>query len=89
MLENSQKLGINNLFLDIITPKGVIFMSDKKIYKPIPQNDGFPPVASTEDFTGLVPAGLSSQQELEAYNEMYAFIPPVSVNTQNDKNSTK
>ncbi|MCC8068295.1 MAG: hypothetical protein LIO71_00785 [Ruminococcus sp.] len=64
-------------------------MHDKKIYKSVPQNDGFPPVASNSDFTGLIPAGVDSDQELEAYNEMYAFIPPSTVDTKNTKNTTK
>lgn len=64
-------------------------MQDKKIYNPTPQNDGFPPVASTGDFTGLIPAGISSDQELEAYNEMYAFIPPSAIDTKNSENTTK
>ena len=64
-------------------------MSNKKIKSTSPQNDGFPPVASSGDFTGLIPSGINSDQELEAYNEMYAFIPPANTNTKNDTNTTK
>jgi len=64
-------------------------MSKKKIDQSAPQNDGFPPVASSGDFTGLIPAGLNSSEELEAYNEMYAFIPPTDINTKNAGKDTK
>lgn len=64
-------------------------MNKDRLNKNIPQNDGFPPVASSNDFTGLIPAGIDSSQELEYYNEMYAFIPPTDVNTKNQKNTTK
>ncbi len=33
------------------------------------------PVCSSGDCTGLIPAGISSKDEIEAYNEMYNFIP--------------
>lgn len=64
-------------------------MSKKKTNQSTPQNDGFPPVASSGDFTGLIPAGLNSSEELEAYNEMYAFIPPADINNKNTGNNTK
>lgn len=54
-----------------------------------PQSDGFSPVASSGDFTGLIPAGLDSKGELEAYDEMYAFLPSADVGTKNVKNTTK
>lgn len=35
--------------------------------------------SSVGDCTGLIPAGLNSDSELEAYNELYSFLPqPVS-----------
>ena len=55
----------------------------------MPQSDGFPPVASSGDFTGLIPAGLNSTEELEAYNEMYAFLPSAETETKNTKNIGK
>ena len=54
-----------------------------------PQNDGFPPVVSSCDFTGLIPTGLNSEEELEAYNQMYAFMPSAEVETKNVKNTGK
>lgn len=32
--------------------------------------------ASTTDCTGLIPAGLNSKAELEAYESLYKFTPP-------------
>lgn len=64
-------------------------MNKDKFNKNTPQNDGFPPVASSNDFTGLIPAGIDSSQELEYYNEMYAFIPLANINTKNQKDTTR
>lgn len=47
------------------------------------------PVCSAGDCTGLIPAGLDSESELEAYNEMYNFIPdPVTKKETETKNHT-
>ena len=32
--------------------------------------------ASTQDCTGLVPRGLQSDEEVEAYEEVYHYLPP-------------
>lgn len=37
---------------------------------------GFDPVSSAGDCTGLIPAGIKKEEELEAYEEMYNFLPP-------------
>ncbi len=34
--------------------------------------------ASTQDMTGLIPSGPTSKEELEAYEELYHFLPPDS-----------
>ena len=34
--------------------------------------------ASATDFTGLIPSLPENEAELEAYNELYPFRPPVS-----------
>lgn len=34
--------------------------------------------ASTQDMTGLIPSGPTSTEELEAYEELYHFLPPDS-----------
>ncbi len=41
------------------------------------------PVCSTGEMTGLIPSGQNSQTELEAYNEMFSFIPKAI--TKSDK----
>ena len=44
------------------------------------------PACSSGDCTGLIPSGLKNSDELEAYNEMYNFIPdPISENKDNKK----
>ncbi len=32
--------------------------------------------ASTQDMTGLIPSEPSSKEEIEAYEELYHFLPP-------------
>jgi hypothetical protein len=64
-------------------------MKDTKINKDVPQSDGFSPIASSEDFTGLIPSGGNLEQELESYNEMYAFLPIVKPDDKNNKNHAK
>ena len=32
--------------------------------------------ASTQDSTGLIPRGLQSDEEVEAYEEVYHYLPP-------------
>lgn len=64
-------------------------MKNKSNVSNTPQSDDFPPVASSGDFTGLIPAGVSSEEELEAYNEMYAFLPPSAIETKNTRNIGK
>jgi hypothetical protein len=64
-------------------------MKNTKINKELPQNDGFSPIASSGDFTGLIPSGGGLDQELESYNEMYAFLPVVNPNDKNLKNRGK
>lgn len=34
--------------------------------------------ASTQDMTGLIPSEPNSKEELEAYEELYHFLPPNS-----------
>lgn len=44
------------------------------------------PVCSADDLTGLIPAGMKTDEELEAYNEMYNFIPePITEKKANKK----
>ncbi|MBE6836566.1 MAG: hypothetical protein E7509_01015 [Ruminococcus sp.] len=44
------------------------------------------PVCSSGDCTGLIPAGINNKDEIEAYNEMYNFIPdPIIEEKENKK----
>jgi hypothetical protein len=58
-------------------------MDRKKLAQSNPQNDGISPIVSSGDFTGLIPAGGDLNQELEAYNEMYAYIPQADIPEEN------
>ena len=40
--------------------------------------------ASTQDCTGLIPRGLQSDEEVEAYEEVYHYLPP-KVGTKKQK----
>ncbi|MGN1412395.1 MAG: hypothetical protein ACI4WH_07830 [Oscillospiraceae bacterium] len=64
-------------------------MKNKSNINNPPQSDGFSPVASSGDFTGLIPVGIDSNEELEAYNQMYAFLPSSEVEAKNIKNIGK
>lgn len=33
------------------------------------------PVSSVGEMTGLIPTSVTSEMELEAYNEMFSFVP--------------
>lgn len=36
---------------------------------------------SAQDCTGLIPRGLTGEEELEAYEELYPFLPKISEKT--------
>ncbi len=42
----------------------------------IPEYDYLKP-ASTQDCTGLIPAGPVDEKEMDQYEELYSFLPPV------------
>ena len=42
----------------------------------LPEYDYLKP-ASTQDCTGLIPAGPVDEEEMEQYEELYSFLPPV------------
>ena len=42
----------------------------------IPEYDYLKP-ASTQDCTGLIPSGPVDEQEMNQYEELYSFLPPV------------
>ncbi len=48
----------------------------------LPEYDYLKP-ASTQDCTGLIPAGPVDEKEMDQYEELYPFLPPVfSTNTK-------
>ena len=38
--------------------------------------------SSTQDCTGLIPAGITYEEELENYEELYPFLPHAAKNVQ-------
>ena len=42
----------------------------------LPEYDYLKP-ASTQDCTGLIPAGPVDEEEMDQYEELYSFLPPV------------
>ena len=50
---------------------GSLLLSDK-----IDSTDYLVNSASTQDCTGLIPRGLQSDEEVEAYEEIYHYLPP-------------
>lgn len=44
--------------------------------KHVPEYDYLKP-ASTQDCTGLIPAGPVDEEEMDKYEELYSFLPPV------------
>lgn len=64
-------------------------MSDaKKNQKLIDDFDYLSNAASTQDCTGLIPSLPTSGEELDSYNDVYQYLPPViSSKNKEDKNS--
>ncbi len=57
------------------------------------QHDRFPEYdylkpASTQDCTGLIPAGPVDEEELEQYGELYSFLPPIFSTHSSSKEET-
>lgn len=50
--------------------------TDPENQRIIDSYDYLGPAASSMDCTGLIPSGLKSRNELEAYEELYPFTPP-------------
>ena len=50
--------------------------TDSENHRIIDSYDYLGPAASSMDCTGLIPSGLKSRNELEAYEELYPFTPP-------------
>lgn len=50
--------------------------TDSENHRIIDSYDYLGPAASATDCTGLIPSGLDSQAELDAYEELYPFTPP-------------
>ena len=42
----------------------------------LPEYDYLKP-ASTQDCTGLIPAGPVDEEEMDQYEELYSYLPPV------------
>lgn len=61
----------------------------KKENKPDELNllDDFCNASSSEDMTGLIPAGIKREEELEAYDKMYNFLPS-SITEESKSSST-
>ena len=55
------------------TDKNKTKKSNKEI---IDSYDYLSNAASTQDMTGLIPSEPSSKEEIEAYEELYHFLPP-------------
>lgn len=43
-------------------------------------------IGSNDDCTGLIPAGLTSEQQEENYNELYDFLPKAVMPEQEYRN---
>ena len=49
---------------------------DKKDIKKIDLLDDHCPAISTGDMTGLIPAGITDEEEIDSYEDIYRFLPP-------------
>ena len=43
--------------------------------------------SSAQDCTGLIPAGITYEEELENYEDLYPFLPQISKNGQKEEES--
>lgn len=46
------------------------------MYNYYPIDDEYFGVGSVNDCTGLIPAGMTDEDELDSYEEVYRFLPP-------------
>ena len=47
-------------------------------------DDNYLKAASAQDCTGLIPAGITYEEELENYEDLYPFLPQISKNGQKE-----
>ena len=50
-------------------------MKDNKRLSKNPVDCDYLKTSSTQDCTGLIPAGITSEEELENYQDLYPFLP--------------
>ena len=71
--------------------KGMIILSKKKNMKnnEIMLEMDITQVSSSGDCTGLIPAAITDDQQIDAYQEMYNFLPPEPAREINSKKQEK
>lgn len=73
---NSGDLFLNKLLISSQNKTEVIILKKSREAKKPDLLEDYCPVSSSGDCTGLIPAGVKKEEELEAYQEMYNFLPP-------------
>ncbi len=49
-----------------------------------PADYDYTKASSTQDCTGLIPAGITYEEEIENYEELYPFLPQISKDGQKE-----
>ena len=57
-------------------------MKNENIILKNPADYDYLKASSTQDCTGLIPAGITYEEELENYEELYPFLPHAAKNVQ-------
>ena len=56
--------------------------NENKILKNPADYDDYLKASSAQDCTGLIPAGITYEEEIENYEELYPFLPHAAKNVQ-------
>ena len=62
--------------------KGTATMKEENIILSNPADYDYLKSSSAQDCTGLIPAGITYEEELENYEELYPFLPYAAKNTK-------
>ena len=57
-------------------------MKNENIILKNPADYDYLKASSTQDCTGLIPAGITYEEEIENYEELYPFLPYTAKNVQ-------
>lgn len=66
------------------TEKEQITMKNENKIIQNPADYDYTKASSAQDCTGLIPAGITCEEEIESYEELYPFLPQIAKNGQKE-----